>query len=71
MIRANKNAVVLTFPVYIIGTQFAASIPRWSHRTPTEFIFSLLFALGIVFLMQYKRKAFSVRYGSKRWLSVY
>lgn len=61
-IKLEIKVVVLTFPIYIIGTQFAASTPRWSHRTPTEFIFSLLFALGVAFLIQYKRKAFYVRY---------
>lgn len=37
---------VLIFPIYIISTQFIASTPRWSHRTPTEFIFSIMFALA-------------------------
>jgi len=53
------KVTVLTFPVYVVGTQFAASTPRWSHRTPTEFVFSLLFALGLAFLIQYKRRVAS------------
>lgn len=39
---------VVSFPVYIISTQFIASTPRWSHRTPAEFVFAIMFALAVV-----------------------
>ncbi|NKQ36522.1 MAG: glycosyltransferase family 39 protein [Chloroflexi bacterium] len=42
------KATMITFPVYIISTQFVASTPRWSHRTPAEFVLTIMFAFAVV-----------------------
>ena len=43
-------------PVYFFIFSFVSGAPRWDHRSPTEFILSLFFALGAVTLLSWLRR---------------
>lgn len=47
---------VFIFPVYIIATQMIASTPRWSHRTPAEFVLAIMFAWAAIQIRRSMKK---------------